>query len=419
MTVKNLKFTITWILYLLSVIIAFILTLDELFLSKYYLSPGLIIGAIFPIISLLYFYGHYVAGAREVKGPLPSVLNWLLPACFLHLIVIAGFSITLTRSPGSEEGSPRSMYTSFYDYAHIFKSFRSAQESLEKDIITFEKKTYEEKKKFESLISYYSPHFPEVVALKEPETSKKFAELETRINQIPFLIALSFGFLGALVFCLRDAIKRSNTKDLYPKTYVFYIVRFIVSVTLAVTLAYWVVDDWPSVLAPLVFFLIGYFPERVIVYFDERVNKYLGIRTTKYKQIPLSMIQGISDYKVFRLREIGVADAQNLAVADVVDLKENLPYQKGMLCDWIAQSMLFVHFSDNIESLRHLGIRTIIDFYRCLSDKDEEEIKALAEKANLEIAQLKNVLSILELDHIQARMDSLNLCMASSEEAKV
>jgi len=404
---KN-KFGIIWILYLLSVFVAFILTFTDLHIFKLNLVPGLVIGALFPFISLLYFYRHYI---RESKVKFPSIFNWLLPAFFIHIIIIFGFIITLDKGPGSKAPSPRYIYTSFYDYGRIFKSFQKVEEPIKGDIIGYIKKDGLKKDEFNTLFSYYSPYFREIKITDQGEVLKKFAELAGEINQIPFFIAFAFGFLGALIFCLRDAIIRFNSDDLYPKTYVFYIVRFIVSATLAVTLAYFIMDDWPTVIAPLVFFLIGYFPDRAITYLDERFTRFLGIKTTKYKPIPLSMIQGLTDYKVSRLREIGVADAQNLAVANIKHLESNLPFGKTMLCDWIAQSILLLHFPDNVESLRHLGIRTILDFKQCLLDKQKEAIETFSGKSCLEIAQLESVLDILSLKHVKARMAELEQCM--------
>jgi hypothetical protein len=402
------KFGLIWILYLLSVLIAFILTFTDLPIFKLHLGPGLVIGSLFPFISLLYFYRHYI---RESEATFPSIFNWFLPAFFIHIIIIFGFIITLDKGPGSKTPIPRYIYTSFYDYGRIFKSFQNVEGPIKGDIIGYIKKDGLDKDEFNTLSSYYTPYFRVIKITDQGEVLKGFAELTGEINQIPFFIAFAFGFLGVLIFCLRDAIIRFNSDDLYPKTYVFYIVRFIVSATLAVTLAYFIMDDWPTVIAPLVFFLIGYFPDRAITYLDQKVTRFLGIKTTKYKPIPLSMIQGLTDYKVFRLREIGVADAQNLAVANIEHLESNIPFGKTMICDWIAQSILLLHFPDNIESLRHLGIRTILDFKQCFLDKQKEVIETFADKSGLEVAQLESLLNILKLKHVKARMAELEQCM--------
>ena len=70
-----------------------------------------------------------------------------------------------------------------------------------------------------------------------------------------------------------------------------------------------------------------------------------------------------------------------------------------------------MHFPDNIESLRHLGIRTILDFKQCLMDKQKKAIETFSGKSGLEIAQLESVLDILRLKHVDARMAELEQCM--------
>jgi hypothetical protein len=405
------RFTVTWVSYLLLVMSVFLLSLGALPLRQFSLVPGLILGGVFPFTSLLYFYRHYVLGVGSLKGPFQKISNWLLPAFFVHIIVIFGFCATLNLSPGRKGDPPSSIYTTFYDYGRIFKSFREVLKPVDQDFVGRLKKEGLPKTELEKVIGYYSPYFPTIKKKQDETAEHRLSALAIQINQMPFLIALSFGFLGALIFCLRDAIRRFNAKDLYPKTYVFYLVRFIVSATLSVTIAYYVMDDWPVAFVPLVFFIIGYFPERVITYLDEKANKLFGIKARRYKEIPLSMIQGISHYKVLRLREIGVADAQNLALADIDHLEANLPFRRQLMCDWIAQSMLLLHFPDKIERLRGFGVRTILDFEQCFEGKANKALTDFAQKTNLEVSQMRLVLSILRSASVQPRLKRLADCL--------
>jgi len=64
-----------------------------------------------------------------------------------------------------------------------------------------------------------------------------------------------------------------------------------------------------------------------------------------------------------------------------------------------------------VESLRHLGIRTILDFKQCLIGKKKEIIETFAGKSGLEVAQLESVLDILRLKHVDARLTELEQCM--------
>jgi len=411
---------------------------------------GIVIGSIFPFISFLYLYKNYISEKKEIpsnKLRQMSILSWLLPAFFLHIIIIFGFSITLSTPTSS--GFKGSFYTSFYEYGKLFERFS------EKGLDIIEK----EPKEFKNYVTYYGSFFREgkrkkretrlqrllikwfpeekednskskdaSISKKKDASSdsdktqrstskndkeytdslKKFSEISARISRIPFFLAITFGFLGALIFCLRDAISRYGNVDLYPKVYIFYIIRFIISASLAVALSSFIMVEFPVILAPFIFFGIGYFPERAIKYIDNKMTNYFGIKTTEYKLIPLTDIQGLTPEKTLRLREVGIEDVQHLALADIDFLEKNLPYNKELLCDWIAQSILYLQFPENIEFLRKMGIRNILQ----LKDFDPEspqvkkqiEDKSLGEK---ELKQIEYLKYIVSLPHITDRLSKL------------
>ena len=357
-------------------------------------AVGVIIGTLFPGIYFLYLYDNYV---KHGKYDSKSLRSWILPSVFLHIIVIFGFMFTL-----STKDFKRIMYTSSYEYGRLFESFNAE----ENKILLFPKHYFKDDgdkhDEFMLLYSYYSSHFKEPGSYKSEkrpkdkngtgpveaiERSRKFAELSARIKEIPFRIAFTFGFLGALIFGLRNAVYRANNRDLYPKTYIFYIIRFIVSGSLAVALASLVLDSFPLILAPVLFFAIGYFPERAIVYIDAQMSRHLRVETARQDETSLNSIQGITPDKALRLQEIGIQDIQNMAVADTDELSAKLPYPKAMLDDWKAQGILLLQLPNKVTALRDLGIRTIMDLKKYASHPED-----IAGELAMKPSQIKNVI---------------------------
>lgn len=369
------------------------------------LVPGLVIGLLYPFIFFLYYSRNLARERDRERGawshseimPYRSLAYWLLPTIFLHFIVVFGFAISLHMKPCVSSGPGDTIFTCYWDYASHYRLFRD-------EYAAFPNLSDAGK---QDILAHFQNYVEDVSAADDA----KIAAIVHRIRGIPYLVAFAFGFLGALLYSLRDAVHRSNSADLYPKTYIFYLVRFVVATTVSVCLAYFVFDVFPLNLAPVVFLLIGYFPDRIILYLDDQLSRRLGLRSDTYKPLPLGMIRGISDYKIFRLREIGISDVQNLATANLKYLKENLPYGTQTLCDWVAQGMLCVHFPDNMQALRNYGIGNILELEQCLKDMDDEQRTLLARNLQMHPEQLVNVERILKLDYYQNQFQWLRTSM--------
>jgi hypothetical protein len=414
---EKAKFRISCCLYFAAIIALFLLTFKDQPLHGHNLKAGLVIGSLFPIMTLLYYYRHYLGNPKSDNRTLG---RWLLPSIFIQIITVFGFMIALN-SP-ARHGYQSQMFTGFYEYGKVFESYNTVEKELLKNSAEHMEKSEELKAKMQQIMDFYIPFFdedrlsksdPKTPAGQEEKTLLDFKKLTRSINAIPFHIAFAFGFLGALIFSLRDGIKRFNNVDMYPKIYVFYAVRFIVSCSLSAVLAYFVFEKWVIALGPIVFFMIGYFPERVITFLDDKMNKYLGIRKAAHTPIPLSLVQGLSAEKALKLREIGIEDVQNLAVANVDKLRNNLPFNKAMLCDWIAQSILILYFVDDIEKLRESGVRTILDLQECALTAEDDECQTCAGIIGIKPVQLKYVRKILMLEYMKTRMQELRNCLLS------
>ncbi len=376
---------------------------------------GIVIGGIFPALSFLYIYRNYMGEkgkAAVSKRKEISVMSWTLPALFVHVIITFGFCIVLTVPTAI--GFKDTMFSSGYMYTKIFKSYNEKYvgTSLNND------------KEMSNVIKRYSPYFREkaspskeksISSTHQKSVANEINKISGMIDKIPFMVALTYGFLGALIFSLGDAISRFNNVDMYPKINVFYVVRFIISASLAVTLSPFVMEELPAIMSSLMFFGIGYFPERAINYIDDKMTKYMGFKTQDYVPVPLSLIQGMTPEKALRFREIGIEDVQHLAHADIEHLEENLPYNRSMLCDWMAQSQLHLQFPNNTELLKIMEIRTILDFDKY--NLEEKELLALCKKKGITKEKLDNFLYLKQVVKLPPEMRQKLSCLEEVVES--
>jgi hypothetical protein len=423
---KHKTFIVLLASYVLAVVILFILSLKNRPFHPFLPKAGLIIGAFYPAISFIYYYHHYLK-VEGLEATRPSVFAWVFPALATHIIVIFGFIILLV-FPTKYFG--RSFFSGFYHYGNLFKTFQKVQEDISNKHVGYEE--------IPKLYNYYRPLLRTEAdegnkskekddtcppnAQKEDQLAyclQKFAQMATAINTIPFYLAITFGFLGALVFSLTDLVVRFNLLDLYPKNFVFYSVRFVVAMSLCATLANFVVSDIPTLFAPPIFFSIGYFPEKAVKYLEQKMTEFLGVKSERYERLPLSLVQGLTEEKAFRMREIGIEDVQHLAVADIEELRKNLPYSTELLCDWISQSLLILYFSKKIEALRDVGVRTILDLQECLLKCPEQELESCAKKCGLPPKHLQHVAKIMATAHMQTRLGELKTCLEEQCQVKL
>ena len=68
---EKAKFRISCCLYFAAIIALFVLTLEGLALHGYSLKTGLVIGSLFPIMTLLYYYRHYLGNPKSVNRTRP------------------------------------------------------------------------------------------------------------------------------------------------------------------------------------------------------------------------------------------------------------------------------------------------------------------------------------------------------------
>lgn len=203
------------------------------------------------------------------------------------------------------------------------------------------------------------------------------------LNEWRRLLVIGFAFLGGFIHATRDLSRRLVTADLSPGAYYSAGLRIVFAAVAALMLSYLVeavpASRYPDRVLPVVAFLAGVFPDRAVRYLRERIRLFARNAEASSHELRLEMIEGMSSLHRGRLAEVGVDDAQNLAEADLIDLVLRTPFAPTQVLDWIAQAKLFVYFKDEIETLRSVGVRTVLDLRR--AGDEPGALQRIAEEA--------------------------------------
>jgi len=399
------------------------------------------------------------------------MMQWFLPAITLQLFVILGFYIALLSFP-----LYGNIFMSPYQYGQIYKTFNSYRQSEinltnnlkdftveeirsgieDNDAILLSKfgKYIKKEKKYNLKKRLFKDGFYKLPLISllyndkaselrqnpqsDPNTQENgfsadpnmqkissvtdsnmqgisSEKLEFYIYIIPFMIAFAFGFLGSLIYSLKDTTYRFYTLDLYPKTYINYIIRFIFAPSLCIVIAYFMMNDWPINSMPIVFFLIGFFPQRAMQFIEDKTTEILKLKKEEKKGISLSHIQGMTDYIAYRFRELGIDDVQNLANVDLTYLRRNLAYSNRLLSDFVSQALFILHFSADLDKFRAFGIRDVISFKTTVN---KHNCGNIAKLMNISPEVLLGFLTLIETEEMKVRINTLNKlkCETNLEE---
>jgi len=407
------------------------------------------IGSIYVLIAFYFFYDNYlqpyikdlqkleeaayendVRLTQRIALSYRSVyfwtLEWVLPAILVQFIVVVFFWMT-----ASNMTFQQSLYTHPFMYGQIYQKMNNYM-SPEIAGAGFIKKLEDMKYKEEREAIMKRAQFLETAFagyLKNPTIPKIADEtydkdyinairvIVAKIYKIPFAIALTFAFLGTLMYTLNDIVYRFFISDLYPKTFVSYIVRFLFAPALCMVIAYFFMNHWLVNGAPIVFFLVGFFPQMALRYIEEKARERLKLRREEKEEIPLGLIQGMTDYNNYRLRELGIGDSQNLSYADINYLRKNW-YNDRQLGDFISQAMLLIHLKKDFSKFQSNGIRNIIAFKHIVKDKEcnPEECNLFSQTVGIEKEKLLNLYKLINMSPMKERIDALEIMISKFDE---
>jgi hypothetical protein len=399
-----------------------------------WLVTGLFISLLYAVVACYYFYSGYFIPFHQEKrrvrvegrGLVLLLSQWVFPIAVIQVFICLAFWLTIDHVP-----SRKTMYTNPYQYGLIYKQLDAEKkkannaagvEGFVKESVPFfnlkalpeEKADAKTQRPGGTVVSGSIPKPAETAAPKTPEaTDAKTTKL--MIFTIPFYIAVTFGFLGSLIYTLRDIVYRFYTEDLQPRTFVNYIIRFIFAVVVCIVVAYFLMNDWWVNAAPLIFFFIGYFPDRGMQYIEETAMKWLNFKKEERLDLPLGLLQGTNDYLIYRFKEIGIHDIQNLAYVDLNELRTNIGYGAGLLCDFVAQALLFIQLKDHFAALQGFGIRNIVCFRRVINAQNYDSI---AKAMGIPGQKLLNTLEVMNLEPMKKRIDDLETCRMNLSPAE-
>ena len=228
------------------------------------------------------------------------------------------------------------------------------------------------------------------------------------------LEAVRYGFLGAYLFSVQLIYRRYTTYDLQPGVYFSGALTMIAGLIFNYTAFRAVADvvqatsgDGNLGLGAIIAFALGYFPTLAIRWFNRLAYNALSESRRRADELPLSLIDGISQWHETRLRDNGIDNVQNLAAADLLDLLVNTTFGVHQVMDWVGQAILYLHLDGHlIVKFRENGVRTISDFHllwrKAVAEEgqtpgDQKVLETLAEQLGGSMALLQKLSDMTEL----------------------
>jgi hypothetical protein len=206
--------------------------------------------------------------------------------------------------------------------------------------------------------------------------------------QIETFAVVAMAFVGSYVYVLGRILDRINNNDLYPISLYYYTARVIIACSAAAVLRHAFgafsgllpegtgVDMTRAILI-MVGFTVGFAPDLFILVMSRKAFQYFkvwGSRTDPDgpdlpRSLPLLMIDDLTREKIDRLNELGIDSAQVLGRQNPFMLLPRVPYDLGLIVDWISQAQLYALVKDEaLKKLRDACIRNILDLSIRLND---------------------------------------------------
>jgi hypothetical protein len=195
------------------------------------------------------------------------------------------------------------------------------------------------------------------------------------------LVVSAVAFVGAYLALFNRLLNQINNNDIYPISFHYFSVWLITAMVLAAVMRHFAVVFGVTDNAVLlgIALAIGAVPAPFFSAFIHWAFGKLNIsgdkddpsRSSMPTNLNLLMIDGLANEKIDRLAELEISDAQVLSCQNPFLLWVRLPYDLGLIVDWIAQAQLYVCLrEDGFRKARSLQIGDIHKFVSVLSDSN-------------------------------------------------
>jgi hypothetical protein len=399
-----------WLAYILATIgsLVFICYYNDLFLFP--LGAGIVLGSIYFAVAGYTFYDLFLTTDQQsnragmVQVSFGRMLSWLMPVTVMVLFVCLCFMLIYDLPYNSEEN--RGIY---FSHPYYLGTLYTEANSLRNKSLTDDATTNLIRKAHG--LHFYASEKQANSTQESTISLQDKSEGLAHLHKIPFAIAFAFSFIGVLLFTLRDVVSRFKTKDLYPKTFIGYQIRFILAISLAVGIANYFMTNWPIHLAPLLFMGIGMFPNRALQILEKKGRSILNLEKEHRKILPLTLLQGMTNYYYERFQENNITDVQNLAQSDLVFLRKNMSCGSRILADFVAQAILIELFpAKNIrEMLQIRGIRDVVSLRDTIVADDSTILSILD-------LNREELLALLHTGALRTRIDVLSTMKEKSDK---
>lgn len=243
------------------------------------------------------------------------------------------------------------------------------------------------------------------------------AKFAFRQYQTGTLVVAGYAYLGWLVWTITTIFDGANASQLLPTTFNRLIYRLCAAIFVAIVVRFTFSLDQAGATAPDIAswmpataFAVGMFPSRGLAYIQQIADKALQ-QAQRSEAFPLDLIQGISDGMLFRVHELGISSAIDLASANPLALYGTTGFSMTEIVDWIAQAQLLkLVQTGKFQALQAVGYRTIFDLVRVLkTDTGPAAIQTLCNLPapyGLDLAQITGEADYIHLLEVHTAIGS-------------